>query len=369
MQISKLFSSALAVLSDRALVRKEDHKYILQDFTSNSGHTVQANIAIGNPKQDVTVILDTGSWTAFIPGSIKGYNENSYSVYDADTSSTFVPTPWVADFYWHPYNATDFHYFVLDEVSWGQGDTSATFENAFVLLTTFQNPIFGLDVPNANHKPHGSVMLMMQGQGVIDDLVFALGYNESAVTDYIGTFTFGEIDHARYTGDLIEIPINDGRVQVDGYSYYERNPTSQYTSENQLPLESYNDTTTMFDTGGINFLIPVMAFQNIMDLLGQKDGHVDCQKVRDLDPVVVFSIGGYKLNATIPLAERLPSGCKLTDHFEGIGRTDKNYSAQGPGFFRELYTVWDYTNKRMLFGNPVKNPDHRDIRPAPSPVS
>lgn len=343
--------------------KKEAVKYIAQEFVPNNGNTPKANIAIGTPPQNVTVILDTGSATAFVPGSMIGYPDNvQNSVYNASESSSITTTDKTPSGYWNKPTTADFRWFVFDKTYWGEGKGAAAFNTSFVMQTTFQTPIFGLDIRSANQKPYGAVMLMMQMAGVIRNLTFALSYHTADFDDFSGTFMFGAIDHSKYLGKLTAVPINDGRVTVDNYEYYEEGDAkSGYTEADPHKLPFINGTTTMFDSGGIKTFILQDAFTEIENILGAQNGKFNSTVIRERKPVIVYSLAGGTFTFKIRLADRIMNE-GLFGSFKGISPTTSKTKAMGPAFFKQVYTVWDYENKRMLFAERNPNPGTPDIR-------
>lgn len=341
----------------------EEVKYISLSFTANSGHTPTIDIAMGTPPQNFTVILDTGSYAGYLPGTVNGWSANTeYSVYNGSASSTFSETRLKPAGYWNSVTSADFRWFVYDKTYWGLGDGAAEFNVSFVLQTTKQNPIFGLDVRGGENKPYGTPMLAMQKAGMIRNLTFALYYNTKTFTDYTGEYMFGAIDHSKYLNKLTAVPINNGRVTVDNYTYYEQGTEAEkYPESNLTTLPFQDDTTTMFDTGGIKFYLYEEALKDLQKILGAKDGKFSRSVVMARKPVIVYSVGGGAYKFMIYLAERCPDQ-ETFGSFVDIGKTSSNNNAMGPGFFKQVYTVWDYENKRMLFGKRNPSPGAPDIR-------
>lgn len=341
----------------------ETVKYISQNFQARTNlNTPQANIALGTPPQNTTVLLDTGSWNAFIPGSINGYPENKYSVYNASSSSTFSQTRFLPNMYWNQPTSSDFKWFVFDQAYFGEGQGAGQFNTSFVMQTTFQTPIFGLDVNSVRRKPYDSVIMMMREAGLIRNLSFAISYNDDTPDNYDGNFMFGAIDYSKFTGKLVAIPLNKGRLQVDNPIYYERGDgAQQYTVDDPFTLSYQQGTTTMFDTGGVNFNIDSLAYTDIKRILGTVNGKFQSSVIKNRKPVIEYSLGGGKFKFTIDLYKRLPQGNPI-GFFKGMGQSTSKMVQQGPGLFKYVYTVWDYENERMLFGNPNPNPGAPDIR-------
>lgn len=207
----------------------------------------------------------------------------------------------------------------------------------------------------------GTLMLAMQAAGAIDNLTFALWYKTGDFDEYHGEYTFGAIDHSKYLGKLTAVPINEGRVTVDNYEYYEEgNEAAEYSEADPMKLPFIMGTTTMLDMGGIKTFLYKDALDKIFEILGAKDGKLDPAVVKARKPVIVYSMGNGTYRVKLNLADRIGDTGEW-DHFKGIGPTLQDNSTMGPGFFKQVYSVWDYENRRMLFAERNPNPGAPDI--------
>lgn len=337
------------------VVTPQELPYIEMPFTSHYGLYPSVDFELGTPGQKILTFLDTGSWFSYIPADVAGYPRNPNdptNVFNASASSTFQETSILPDGYWHDVSNSDYRWFANDESTWG----GQTFNFSFVALTSSQSAIVGLDIRGVEDRTYASVMLRMQDAGKINHLTLALSYNlpnsfRPDTTDYGGNLTFGAIDYSKFTGKLCEVPINTGRVTVDSVTYYEENPSS-VDFEVQKALSLPNDTTTMFDTGGIDVVLPQQTYDQIFSHIS-RNGEVDMDYVNVHRPVVCYNIG-ENYSFKVKLAER--------NGLTNIIPHDTNDAAQGPALFKQAYTVWDYENKRMLFAQPNPNPGPLDIR-------
>lgn len=336
-------------------VTPQELPYIEMPFTSHYGLYPSVEIELGTPGQKILTFLDTGSWFSYFPADVAGYPRNPddpTNVFNTSASSTFQETNILPDGYWHDVSNSDFRWFVHDESRWG----GETFNFSFVALSSSQSALVGLDIRGVEDRTYASVMLRMKDAGKIDHLSLAFSYNLPnsfipGTPDYWGNLTFGAVDYSRFKGKLYEVPINTGRVTVDSVTYYEESPsTLEFEVLEALMLP--NDTTTMFDTGGINVVLPRETYNQIFSRISQ-NGEVDMDYINKHRPVVCYNIG-----------ENYSFKVKLAEHngLTNIIPHDTNDAAQGPALFKQAYTVWDYENKRMLFAEPNPKPGPLDIR-------
>lgn len=335
--------------------------FITLPFKTRPGNSPLATIELGTPGQSIPVTLDTGSWASFYPANVIGYPVNTWTgssyvpesaIFNSAASSTFEETKFVPDGYWNAPGPNDYKNFSNDYTTWG----GVRFNYTFVAQTTKQDPVVGLDIRGAGSKKYGAIMLKMQEAGKIDHLVISMAYDNSNSfspnsPDYWGNITFGAIDYSKFVGKLYEVPLNEGRVTIDNVTYSELNP-SQAEYKNDEALSLPKGTTTMFDTGGINMVLPLATYNDIVKRISS-NGKIDMNYIKEHQPVISYNVG-----------ENYSFKVKLTEHdgLTGIIGIDSTVAAQGPALFKQSFSVWDFDNKRMLFAKPNPNPGAPDIR-------
>lgn len=337
--------------------RRDSPGYLQQDFHSSKGgmgpNSPIGELEIGTPGQKVEILLDTGSWAAYIVAkndTCKLSNSETSGIscdshLDGSDSSTFNETSERRVAGWGtPLGNFDGNW-SSDTSNWN----GVGFNFNFVYSTLGEAfPIVGLDVSSDDKERY--LLQDMQNSGAIKSKTFSLYYDNP--DNFTGTLYFGAIDHSKYIGDLVEIKY-DSLFDIDNYNLIFANDTSKH-----IPLSS-ESRTTMFDSGGINFNLQENAYQELFNKLGaDANGKISCSKVKELDPVVEVTVGG-KAKLQYPLKDNLPKDCETTDSFTSLKSASSG--PQGPALWRYSYVVWDYEHKRMLIGNRNPNPGPSDI--------
>lgn len=339
-------------------------KFLRQEFYANGGHTPRVVASMGTPPQSFEIILDTGSAKTYLPGNINGWPDNSENaVFNASASSTLVQTRKNPGSFWNQPGPDDFAYWVYDFIWMGSGCDVQKFNMSFVLQTTKQYPIIGVEVTKGYmaNMPWGSWVAAMRESGNIRNLSFATYHYTTDYTDYTGEYLVGAIDHSKFLGKLTAVPTKANKIKIDAHLYYEEGDNPKYTKDNPYELPILNDSWTIMDTGGINWYMYLEVYSSLKTLLNNTDGWWSGKLIHARKPVVEYSVGDGRYKIRQPLEDRIGTTGKA-NYLQAVSKTDLAYKAQGPGFFKHYYVVWDWENERLLFAERNPNPGPPDIR-------
>lgn len=331
--------------------KRDSPGYIQQKFHSSKGemgpNSPIGELEIGTRGQKIEILLDTGSWAAYIVAkndSCKSSQSETSGItcdlhLNASSSSTFNETNERRVAGWGTPLGNFNGNWSSDAAQWKGVD----FNFNFVYSTLGEAfPIVGLDLSGDDKDRY--LLQDMQNSGAIQAKTFSLYYDDP--DNFTGTLYFGAIDHSKYIGDLVEFEY-DSQFDIGNYSLLFGNDTSKEI------LLSSESRSTMFDSGGINFSLQENAYKALFEKLGADvNGRVSCSKVKELDPIVEVTVNG-KAKVQYPLKDNLPDGCETTDSFTSLKSSSSG--PQGPGLWRYSYVVWDYEHKKMLIGK--RNPD------------
>lgn len=337
----KIISLSLLWSAIDALAFKRDDnsfKYVSGPFFAPHGGSKMPAIefTIGTPPQKVIGRLDTGSDMGYINiGTYEGLPP-----FDPKKSSTYHNTTVLADNY---FSGTNPSYWSYDTASWGSlAIKNYTFASTNSLENTSligTDPFYG--TPN--------ILTSLKEGGAISNRSFALYYSDPS--NFSGDYVFGGIDYSKFIGKLTQLPYKH-LFKSSNYSVLQ--------GDDVLYVDRHNGYDIMFDSGGVNSYISPAAYKYLLDNYG--DGKsLDCQKIREKKPKFQLEVGGVR-NFTIDVVNSLPEkDCSTTDGLTAIS-TDQRVP-HPPDLWKDTYVVWDYDNRRMLFGDRNPNPGKTDIRP------
>lgn len=337
MLVSHLVISTLLWSFANAIFLKRDEssfKYISGPFRIGGFKKVPAiDFEIGTPGQKLQGILDTGSSITYVDSAIFDPKKSStYHNTSVKQSTRFVG---ISDKGWWSYDAA----------SWGSTSIK-NFSFAYNPDRTRTGTIVGVDIFQNNR----TLLTSLKEGGAISNRSFALYYANPE--NFSGEYIFGGVDKSKFIGKLAQLPYhhlfergNYSVIQDDGVVYV-----------------NHSSAGVMFDTGGSGTCyFPKDTLQYILDHYG--DGNsVDCQKIRDEKPKIQFEVGGA-WNFTYDIESLLHSPLCTTENRLRLIQTESNTVPLGPEIFQQAYVVWDYDNRRMLFGKRNPNPGKADIVP------
>lgn len=323
-----------------------------------------ANVSIGTPPQNMTVIVDTGSSDFWVISydvvdcdSIEDCNYYDAFAYDysdsfkGNTSSLFEIT------YGSGYALG---YYASDTVTVGGVKLSQT---AFGLVNETDNtPILGIGLKSNEASEttvdpawsYDSVPYKMKDEGAISHVAYSLWLND---IDAEGELLFGAIDSAKFSGHLSLLPlipvaqkeITSFAVMVSGISVSNGDHSAQIVSNGSWPYLLDSGTTLTYLL--YEHFMPIVDSLNVIydsDVFGYV---LDVDSCSTVEGTVGLNFSGF--NVSIPLSQfamELEDGTCLL----GLNYTTSDSCILGDNVLRSLYAVYDLENLEVALA-PAKH--------------
>jgi len=209
---------------DRSKFRRDDGDFVEQ-ILQNKEFWYSAEIGFGNPPQNITVLVDTGSSKLWInPDCDNAQTQDqatdceTFGRYDPDDSSTPPVGPFNREVlsYGDPSDERTKTEVILryfsDDLWFGDAKLENQTFGVAASSSGIAQPIFGLG-PDLKEgfdgtQPHSLVLHSMAEQGLIGGRVFALDLRHSEST--VGAVIYGGVDRNRFIGKLESVPVEMG---------------------------------------------------------------------------------------------------------------------------------------------------------------
>lgn len=320
---------------------------------ANAGTTYTADIGVGSPATNYTLLLDTGSSNTWI-GANKAYVKTATS---QDTGGTVYVT-YGDQSYVSGEEYTDTvtlnSDLVIDNQSIGVASDSSGMEGLDGLLGIGPVDLTEGTVSNANEVP--TVTDNLYTQGTISSEVLGVFFAPASSEDSTGELTFGGYDASKITGDISYVPITS---TSPASAYWGIDQSISYGSTSILA-----ETAGIVDTGTTLILIASDAFSKYKSATGatldQSTGllQITSDQYSQLSSLY-FTTGGVTYELT-PNGQIWPRSLNSAIG----GTTDGIYlvvadsgSASGSGldftngycFLERFYSVYDTSNSRVGF--------------------
>ncbi|CAH6722599.1 aspartic proteinase 3 [[Candida] jaroonii] len=207
--------------------------------------------------------------------------------------------------------------------------------------------------------------IKLRNQGVIQKAAYSLYLGDT--NSETGTILFGAVDHAKYSGDLVSLPVVNS-LESWGYEDPIRleinvNDIKLNTSGSSTESVTSNGYAALLDTGSTLSYFPqslLIKLGSMLDLdysssLGAYI--IDCN-VKD-DIALTFDFSGVSIS--VPLKDYVLSASRSTCYF-GILPQDSSsdYILLGDNFLRNAYVVYDLDDYTISLAQ-VKHTDDEDI--------
>lgn len=182
---------------------------------TNERSYYQAQIYVGSNEQHISVDIDTGSSDLWVPNI-----ETQFGTYDSSSSSTSQRTSHKFQTGYADGSKASGQYY-SDTVSFSSDGSNPVKNTIFgVASVSTVQPVFGIGKSNLEASDiisgweYDNFPVLLQKQGYIDRLAYSVYLNDENANT--GNVLFGGIDHAKYDGSLVSLPITDDhRLNID----------------------------------------------------------------------------------------------------------------------------------------------------------
>ena len=365
-----------------------NHKRRSLESTLYSSYSVAyfVNITVGTPPQKLAVQLDTGSsnlWIPSINATIPGTTTNICTiteqnagcpegVFDSSKSSTFQILD--TNFNMSYYDPNDFD--AGDHISEVLTIGSASIQDMNMGLGTITADGYGVmgisfasgeelcsDGWTGKCSPEvPTVVDQLKAGGYTQRNAYSIYLND--VDSNTGSILFGAIDTARYSGDLIALPLQpDGSSNVTDLSVA-LTSVSVRTESGLMRISDDSFTVpALLDTGTADMQIPAVVANSIVSGMGavllDGDAYVPC-RYKNANATFVFGFGGFGgPSIDVPIARMITDAdsqfndgseiCYLNLH--GVDEALGGDIILGDSFLRSAYVVFDLENQEVAIAN------------------
>lgn len=306
-----------------------------------------SDIAIGTPKQEFKVVLDTGSSNLWVPsqdcGSIACY---LHSKYDHSESSTYVKN---GSSFEIKYGSGELSGYVSEDTMYigdlkikHQGFAEATSEPGLAFAFGRFDGILGLGYDTIAVNGIVPPFYNMLDQDLLDEPVFSfyLGNTNEEGDDSVAIF--GGVSKEHYTGDMTMIPLRRKaywEVDLDAISF------GKETAE-------LDGTGVILDTGTSLIALPSTLAELLNKEIGAKKGFngqysVECEK-RDSLPDLTFTLTGHNFSITAyDYILEVQGSCISAFMGFDIPEPAGPLAILGDAFLRKWYSVYDLGNNAV----------------------
>ncbi|RDA94491.1 putative aspartyl protease [Ophiocordyceps camponoti-saundersi (nom. inval.)] len=358
-QRPRVLSLPVEHVAKSRLVRRDVQQDVVNaSLTSRADVSYYVKLSLGNPPQDVSVQLDTGSFELWVDPDCNKLSAGDTSFckstgrYNPDRSTTAIVTQGKTTLR-YGIGAANITY-VEDSVGF-PGSEEQMQNVRFGVATSSQQQfagILGVGFGGGVTIPYPSFMDQLEAQRVTESktLGVALGSKEEGG----GSVTFGGVDTSKYAGRLAAVPIIDAKNSPDKVPRYwvTLESVSHSPPGEASTVLTRSSMDVFLDTGATLTLLPSSVVQAMADAVGSKGTvngglpAVSCRLANSEDGAFGFRFNG--VTVFVPYDEmirQLPgqrgqrSQCYL-----GVMPSDK-FALLGDTFLRSAYTVFDLDDK------------------------
>ncbi|XP_050450399.1 uncharacterized protein LOC126850953 [Cataglyphis hispanica] len=302
-------------------------------------------IGIGTPPQTFTVIFDTGSSNLWVPSvhcDLLNFACLLHNKYDSAKSKTYEANgkPFAIQ-----YGTGSLTGFLSTDVVTVAGLTvqnqtfaEAVKEPGLTFVFAKFDGILGMGYDTISVDGVTPVFDNMVQQGLVPEPVFSFYLNRNSSSKDGGELTLGGIDHNRYDGELLYVPVSKK-------GYWQFNLDNITIGDNVLSSHGQ----AIADTGTSLIVGPAADVNLINGVIGaDSSGNVDCSTLKDL-PVININIGGKSFELT-------PHDYTIQDEEDGDATCISGFQESesplwilGDVFLGPYYTVFDLGNNQVGF--------------------
>lgn len=304
------------------------------------------HISMGTPKQNFTVIFDTGSSNTWFPSSNCPKSNLACQMhrrYDSSRSSSYIPdgrnfTLWYGAGNVLGYLSQDTVHFAgakLQGLIFGETLIQQNFEFQSV---TFDG-LVGLSLGVLVWKNTTPFLKLLCAQNLVKKCIFSVYLHQASANESKGgEIIFGGFDESRFKGNLHFVPITNS-------NYWKLKISQVFVNSNKISGEM----EALLDTGTSLILMPQKTYDNLLQVLpSEMEGGnyiLNCQS--KIMPDVKLVIGGktfYLTPGDYLVKSNYGSRNVCITNFAPI---KENFWVLGDIFLWRYYTVFDATAKRI----------------------
>ncbi|GMM32347.1 aspartyl protease [Martiniozyma asiatica (nom. inval.)] len=231
---------------------------------------------------------------------------------------------------------------------------------------------------SSNSYKYENLPMRLKSLGITDSVSYSVHLNDTTSDD--ATILFGAVDHKRYTGDLVTVPIINS-LQNKGYSspiqleVTLNSVTFADSSNSSEVLLASGAAAALLDTGTTLTYIPSTLLTQIISSLNVQYSSsvgyyvMKCTEGQDLS--LIFDFQGQKIN--VPFESFLvslvtTSGSTSSYCMVGLQSSGDSGFTLGDSFLRYAYMVADLDNLEISLAQAAHNVDGNDIEVISSSV-
>ncbi|KAI6778412.1 Eukaryotic aspartyl protease [Emericellopsis cladophorae] len=241
----------------------------------NEGLLYTLNISIGTPPQGFMVAVDTGSSDLWVNAANSSLCErrskpcDATGTYSANSSSTYnYVGGWFNVSYVDGSGAAGDY--VTDTLRFG-GETVEDFQFGVGYDSSSDQGIMGIGYPadeaqvtDADQRTYRNLPAQLVHNGVIQSSAYSLWLND--LDSSTGSLLFGGVDHSRYTGDLVTVPIL--RPESSSYSSFYVALTGVQLGDNEISQKGGPEVAVVLDSGTSFTYLPESMVASIYEAVG-----------------------------------------------------------------------------------------------------
>ncbi|KAK5266595.1 hypothetical protein LTR99_007205 [Exophiala xenobiotica] len=329
-----------------------------------------ANASLGTPQQHIQFIVDTNSADLLAPAPSDPACDNgacTFGTYKANSSSTydFLTSNFSTQFGDGSTMKGDYATDVL-QIGGVQIDDMRF---AVGYEGTLADPIMGIGYyglePTANGKYYANLPYRMFDKGLSKVIGYSLFFNRAnASADNPGQVIFGGVDTNKFYGTLGTIPISMSQLQYQYVTVQMEGMT--VTSSNGTTSNITNKAdSVVLDSGTSSLVLGDKQLSRLGEALGGINdtsiGGYFVQRYADLDnaTTINFSFGG--VNITVPVSDLILPYNNTWAFLNIVSNSGIGIDIIGLPFFRNAYTIFDYSHNQVSVAPLVQNSTSSNI--------
>lgn len=321
-------------------------RYELENFYGYQEGTTRylTKLKVGSTKQEVAVIIDTGSWALNFPSidaKCGGKACPADVAFDPKQSTTYKNYSTVLKSYYGSGGTTHaFGFKLADDFYFDNGDKLPNFEFTLVNETSSPRGIFGIGY---NTNSNTSYILATKKAGYINQA----GFSIYSGPDDKGAFLLGGVDKAKYEGELA---LYESKLAV---------PAKSITTANGTVLEF--PSVLAFDTGSAGLILDPEIVDQIFREVRDEKGKISCDLALSGNKKFQFDLGQGIL-IEVPYSDAFYWNADKTNCQTRLGSTGRHGATQNVGvpLLKHVFLTHNYDTGKLGVA-PVKHTDESNI--------